>query len=140
VDVIKQLWVIWVDIRIYQGGKLEFLSHTYSLLRIGKSIVFVGTKRDTARVHRTFSDSGYSCSVLHGGVSPEDRDITMQAFHDGESTVLITTNVLASGVDVDNVMMAVNYNVQVDKDGDPDFKTHYTELDAQDILGAMGRP
>lgn len=134
-DVIKQLWV---DTRNYQGGKLEFLSDIYSLLTIGQSIVFVGTKRDADSVHRTLSDSGYSCSVLHGGVSPEERDITMQAFRDGESTVLITTNVLARGVDVDNVMMVINYDVPVDKDGEPDYETYLHRIGRTGRFGRKG--
>jgi ATP-dependent RNA helicase DDX19/DBP5 len=133
--VIKQLWV---DTRNYQGGKLEFLSDIYSLMTIGQSIVFVGTKRDADSVHRTLSDSGYSCSVLHGGVPPEERDITMQAFRDGESTVLITTNVLARGVDVDNVMMVINYDVPVDKDGEPDYETYLHRIGRTGRFGRKG--
>jgi len=37
---------------------------------------------------------------------------------------LITTNVLARGVDVDNVCLVVNYDVPVDKEGQPDFDTY----------------
>ena len=133
--VIKQLWI---DTRDYDGGKLEFLSDIYSLLTIGQSIVFVGTKRDADSVHRTLSDSGYACSVLHGGVTPEERDVTMQAFRDGESTVLITTNVLARGVDVDNVMMVVNYDVPVDKDGDPDYETYLHRIGRTGRFGRKG--
>ncbi|CAB9514633.1 RNA helicase DBP5 [Seminavis robusta] len=121
VDVIKQLWV---DTRDYNGGKLEFLADIYSLLTIGQSIVFVGTKRDADTVHQTLSDSGYTCSVLHGGVDGAERDATMLAFRNGESNVLITTNVLARGVDVDNVCLVVNYDVPVDKDQMPDFETY----------------
>ena len=135
VDVIKQLWV---DTRGYEGGKLEFLSDIYSLLTIGQSIVFVGTKRDADSVHKTLSDSGYACSVLHGGVSPEERDATMEAFRHGESTVLITTNVLARGVDVDSVMMVVNYDVPVDKDGKPDFETYLHRIGRTGRFGRKG--
>ncbi|CAB9517542.1 dependent RNA helicase [Seminavis robusta] len=135
VDVIKQ---IWIDTRDYEGGKLQFLSDIYEMLTIGQSIVFVGTKRDADNVHRTLSKSGYDCSVLHGGVSPEDRDSTMQNFRDGKSTVLITTNVLARGVDVDNVMMVVNYDVPVDRDGNPDYETYLHRIGRTGRFGRKG--
>jgi len=99
-DVIKQLWI---DTRNYEGGKLEFLADIYSLMTIGKSIVFVRTVRDAEMIHRTLSNAGYTCSVLHGRVEGVQRDETMDAFRNGESNVLITTNVLARGVDVDDV-------------------------------------
>lgn len=119
--MIKQLWI---DTRNYEGGKLEFLADIYSLLTIGQSIIFVATKNAANDVHRTLQEGGYMCSVLHGGVEPTIRDETMDAFRNGEATVLITTNVLARGVDVENVCLVINYDPPTDKEGDPDYETY----------------
>jgi ATP-dependent RNA helicase DDX19/DBP5 len=134
-DVIKQLWI---DTQSYDGGKLAFLSDIYSLLTIGQSIVFVGTKRDADSVHRTLTEEGFSCSVLHGQVDNLERDATMEAFRNGESSVLITTNVLARGVDVDNVCLVVNYDVPVDRDGNPDFETYLHRIGRTGRFGRKG--
>jgi ATP-dependent RNA helicase DDX19/DBP5 len=134
-DVIKQLWI---DVRTYQGGKLTFLEDIYSLMTIGQSIVFVGTKREADSVHSTLSQAGYTCSVLHSGVEGAQRDVTMEAFRNGESTVLITTNVLARGVDVDNVCLVVNYDVPVDRNGDPDFETYLHRIGRTGRFGRKG--
>lgn len=134
-DVIKQ---IWIDTQGYEGGKLAFLSDIYSLLTIGQSIIFVGTKRDADNVHQTLTDEGYSCSLLHGKVENEERDATMEAFRNGESSVLITTNVLARGVDVDNVCLVVNYDVPIHKDGQPDFETYLHRIGRTGRFGRKG--
>jgi len=134
-DVIKQ---IWIDTQQYAGGKLAFLSDIYSLLTIGQSIIFVGTKREADKVHQTLTGEGYSCSVLHGQVENQDRDATMEAFRNGESSVLITTNVLARGVDVDNVCLVVNYDVPVDRDGQPDFETYLHRIGRTGRFGRKG--
>lgn len=134
-DVIKQLWV---DTRQYEGGKLEFLSDIYSLLTIGQSVVFVSTKKNADMVHQTLTDGGYTCSVLHGGIEADDRDSTMLAFRNGESNVLITTNVLARGVDVDNVCLVINYDVPVTKDGGPDFETYLHRIGRTGRFGKKG--
>merc|ERR1719384_1671937 len=134
-DVIKQLWI---DTQLYDGGKLAFLSDIYSLLTIGQSIVFVGTKKDADNVHQTLMDGGYSCSVLHGKVDNNERDKTMESFRKGESNVLITTNVLARGVDVDNVCLVVNYDVPVDKDGEPDYETYLHRIGRTGRFGRKG--
>lgn len=134
-DVIKQLWI---DCQQYDGGKLQFLEDIYSLLTIGQSIIFVGTKRDADSVHRTLTDSGYTCSLLHSGVENEERDRTMEAFRKNESNVLITTNVLARGVDVDNVCLVVNYDVPVDKDSNPDFETYLHRIGRTGRFGRKG--
>lgn len=134
-DVIKQLWI---DTSTYEGGKLTFLADIYSLLTIGQSIVFVGTKRDADLVHKTLSDEGFSCSVLHSAVENQERDATMEAFRNGESSVLITTNVLARGVDVDNVCMVINYDVPVDGNGNPDYETYLHRIGRTGRFGRKG--
>lgn len=134
-DVIKQ---IWIDTQGYEGGKLAFLSDIYSLLTIGQSIVFVGTKVEADAVYRTLTEEGYSCSLLHGNVENQDRDATMEAFRNGESSVLITTNVLARGVDVDNVCLVVNYDVPIDKNGQPDYETYLHRIGRTGRFGRKG--
>lgn len=134
-DVIKQLWI---DTQGYDGGKLQFLSDIYSLLTIGQSIVFVGTKVQANEVHRTLESNGYSCSLLHGRVENDVRDMTMEAFRKGETSVLITTNVLARGVDVDNVCLVVNYDVPLDADSEPDFETYLHRIGRTGRFGRKG--
>lgn len=134
-DVIKQLWV---DTRNYTGGKLEFLADIYSLLTIGQSIVFVSRKTEADAVHSTLRAAGYTCSVLHGAVEPTQRDAVMESFRKGESNVLITTNVLARGVDVDNVCLVVNYDVPVTKTGEPDYETYLHRIGRTGRFGRKG--
>lgn len=133
--MIKQLWI---DTRGYQGRKLEFLADIYSLLTIGQSIIFVETKNSADMVHRTLSNAGYTCSVLHGSIEPAQRDETMEAFRNGESNVLITTNVLARGVDVDNVCLVVNYDPPTDRSGEPDFETYLHRIGRTGRFGRKG--
>jgi ATP-dependent RNA helicase DDX19/DBP5 len=106
-NVIKQ---VWIDTRSVPYSKLEFLADIYSILTIAQSIVFVNTKSDADRVYATLSHGGYTCSVIHSGI--EDRDEVMQDFRNGKSNVLISTNVLARGVDVDAVCLVINYDVR----------------------------
>lgn len=134
-DVIKQLWI---DTRNYSGRKLEFLADIYSLLTIGQSIIFVETKRSADMVHNTLSQAGYSCSVLHGSIEPEQRDQTMESFRNGSTTVLITTNVLARGVDVDNVCLVINYDPPTDRFGNPDYETYLHRIGRTGRFGRKG--
>jgi ATP-dependent RNA helicase DDX19/DBP5 len=107
-------------------------------LTIGQSIVFVGRKDEADLVHQTLSSSGYTCSVLHSRVDAEQRDETMEQFRNGQSNVLITTNVLARGVDVDNVCLVVNYDVPVDKDGQAAYETYLHRIGRTGRFGRKG--
>jgi len=136
-DVIKQ---VWVDVQEYDGGKAAFLSDIYSLLTIGQSIVFVKTKREADIVHDTLTQDGYSCSVLHSGVENSERDKTMEAFRMGQSNVLITTNVLARGVNVDNVCLVINYDIPTlgREATEPDFETYLHRIGRTGRFGRKG--
>jgi ATP-dependent RNA helicase DDX19/DBP5 len=89
-------------------------------------------------VHQTLSNAGYTCSVLHSRIEGAMRDVTMEAFRNGESNVLITTNVLARGVDVDNVCLVINYDIPVDKDRNPDFETYLHRIGRTGRFGRKG--
>ena len=62
----------------------------------------------------------------------------MEAFRNGESNVLITTNVLARGVDVDSVCLVVNYEVPVNREGQPDFETYLHRIGRTGRFGRKG--
>ncbi|CAJ1969388.1 unnamed protein product [Cylindrotheca closterium] len=134
-DIIKQLWI---DTRNYDGGKIEFLADIYSLLTIGQSIIFVATVDNANKVHRSLEENGYTCSVLHGRLLPEERDSTMDDFRMGKSNVLVTTNVLARGVDVDNVCLVINYDPPLDRDNNPDFETYLHRIGRTGRFGRKG--
>jgi ATP-dependent RNA helicase DDX19/DBP5 len=70
----------------------------------------------TAEGHKTVS--------LHSGIGEENRDAVMDSFREGKTKVLITTNVMARGIDVLQVNMVVNYDVPLTQDGKPDPETY----------------
>lgn len=51
----------------------------------------------------------HQCACLTGDFTPRDRDILIDAFRDGRMKVLIATNVLARGIDIQSVSLVVNY-------------------------------
>lgn len=52
---------------------------------------------------------GHQCACLTGEYTGKDRDTIIDAFRDGRAKVLITTNVLSRGIDVQSVSLVVNY-------------------------------
>lgn len=67
---------------------------------------------------------GHQVASLHGSLDPSVRDATLDGFRDGKTKVLITTNVLARGIDIQQVNMVVNYDMPLDGRGVPDPETY----------------
>ena len=57
------------------------------------------------------SSEGHKVASLHGSKEATDRDAVMDRFRDGQDKVLITTNVIARGIDIPQVNMVVNYDL-----------------------------
>lgn len=134
VDGIKQLYM---DCNSEQH-KFEVLCELYGLLTIGSSIIFVGTKRTADMLYQKMKQEGHTVSVLHGSLDNADRDRLIDDFREGRSKVLITTNVLARGIDIASVSMVVNYDLPVDKDGKPDPSTYLHRIGRTGRFGRVG--
>lgn len=83
-------------------------------------IVFTRTKRDADHVYKFLSKSGLSVGVIHGDREQAEREVTLAGFKNGTITVIVATDVLARGIDVDDVSHVVNYQVP----GEPEDYIH----------------
>jgi ATP-dependent RNA helicase DDX19/DBP5 len=84
------------------------------------------------------TEDGHIVTVLHGARDPAERDTVMDSFRLGKSKVLITTNVLARGIDVNQVNMVINYDLPVDIGGKPDFETYLHRIGRTGRFGRTG--
>ena len=78
---------------------------------------------------------GHKVVSLSGGLDGNTRDTIIDSFRMGQAKVLITTNVLARGIDVQSVSMVINYDVPLS----PDPKTKTFKPDPQTYLHRIGR-
>lgn len=81
----------------------------------GKTVIFVRTKRASAKVAEELIDRGFKAAPLHGDMSQEARERSMVAFREGKKEILVATEVAARGIDVDDVTHVINYSVPEDE-------------------------
>lgn len=70
------------------------------------------------------SAEGHKVVSLHGKLETTERDAVMESFREGKTKVLITTNVIARGIDISQVNMVVNYDLPLDANNRPDPETY----------------
>ncbi len=83
-------------------------------------IVFCRTKAETQEVADKLIRDGYNAEPLHGDLSQQQRDITMQKFRQHITQLLVATDVAARGLDVDDLSHVINYGMP----GDVESYTH----------------
>jgi len=81
----------------------------------GKTVIFTKTKRQAAKVSEELVDRGFKATALHGDMSQEARERSMDAFRAGKRDILVATEVAARGIDVDDVTHVINYTVPEDE-------------------------
>jgi ATP-dependent RNA helicase DDX19/DBP5 len=84
------------------------------------------------------SEQGHAVQSLHGGMTSQERDNIMDDFRRGEFKVLITTNVLARGIDILQVSLVVNYDMPLDGNNMPDPEAYLHRIGRTGRFGRVG--
>ncbi|RLA05031.1 MAG: ATP-dependent RNA helicase DbpA [Gammaproteobacteria bacterium] len=86
----------------------------------GSVVIFCNTKVETSDVAEELKLLGFSSQALHGDLEQRDRDVTLLKFANKSTTVLVTTDVAARGLDIDSLDMVINYRIS----HDPEIHIH----------------
>jgi ATP-dependent RNA helicase DDX19/DBP5 len=107
-------------------------------MTIASSIIFVKRRDTAAIIEKRMTDEGHTVASLTGALEGEARDKVFARFRSGEAKVLITTNVLARGIDVQTVTMVINYDIPECVDGTPDYETYLHRIGRTGRFGKTG--
>lgn len=118
--------------------KMEMLSLLYGLLTVGQSIVFIATRNSAEEVKSRMENEGHLVSLIHGGMTPEERDKVIDDFRQGKTKVLLATNVLARGIDVLQVSLVVNFDLPMTPERLPDPETYIHRIGRTGRFGRKG--
>eukprot|EP00735_Rhodelphis_limneticus_P001360 TRINITY_DN11960_c0_g1::TRINITY_DN11960_c0_g1_i1::g.16982::m.16982 TRINITY_DN11960_c0_g1::TRINITY_DN11960_c0_g1_i1::g.16982 ORF type:complete len:397 (+),score=114.97,sp/Q0UU86/IF4A_PHANO/75.13/0.0,DEAD/PF00270.24/2.5e-41,DEAD/PF00270.24/1.2e+03,Helicase_C/PF00271.26/7.2e+02,Helicase_C/PF00271.26/3e-28,CMS1/PF14617.1/0.00032,CMS1/PF14617.1/1.1e+03,AAA_30/PF13604.1/0.0031,DUF1253/PF06862.7/1.9e+03,DUF1253/PF06862.7/0.035,tRNA-synt_1b/PF00579.20/0.029,AAA_19/PF13245.1/0.044,ResIII/PF04851.10/0.076 len=99
-----------------EDWKLDTLCDLYETLTITQAIIYVNTRRKVDWLTEQMTKRDFTVSQLHGEMEQKERDIIMREFRSGSSRVLITTDLLARGIDVQQVSLVINYDLPTNKE------------------------
>jgi ATP-dependent RNA helicase DDX19/DBP5 len=118
--------------------KYNALVKFYGLMTIASSIIFVRRRDTAAEIEKRMTAEGHRVASLTGALEGAERDEVFNRFRTGEAKVLITTNVLARGIDVQTVTMVINYDIPETAGGRPDFETYLHRIGRTGRFGRTG--
>uniref|UniRef100_A0A6C0LYU4 RNA helicase n=1 Tax=viral metagenome TaxID=1070528 RepID=A0A6C0LYU4_9ZZZZ len=109
---IKQYYVVLEK----EQDKILCLIDIYSNISIQQSIIFVNRKEKVDYICEQMRENGFTVSCIYGTMSQVERDSIMADFRKGVTRVLIATDLLARGIDVQSVSMVFNYDLPNNKE------------------------
>ncbi|MFO7792920.1 MAG: DEAD/DEAH box helicase [Candidatus Saliniplasma sp.] len=102
-----------IDQYFIRVGKTNKLARLSALLDTepGKYLIFSNTKKWTQILSEKLQRLGYKAHPMHGDMSQSARTNTMNRFKKGDIDILVSTDVSARGIDVENITHVVNYDI-----------------------------
>ena len=104
IDVVQEQW------------KIEVICDLYNQLTVTQCVIFCNTIKKVEWVTRTLTDKDFVVSEIHGEMSQQERNQIMNNFRSGAARVLVTTDLLARGIDVQQVSLVINYDLPKNKE------------------------
>merc|ERR1712166_98364 len=96
--------------------KLDTLCDLYETLTITQAIIYCNTRRKVDWLTEKMQSRDFTVSAMHGDIDQRERDLIMREFRSGSSRVLITTDLLARGIDVQQVSLVINYHLPTNRE------------------------
>ncbi|GIX63561.1 eukaryotic initiation factor-4A, putative [Babesia caballi] len=109
---IKQFYVM-IDKEDY---KFDTLCDLYESVTITQAIIYCNTRRKVDMLTSKMQERDFTVSSMHGDMGQNERDLIMREFRSGSTRVLITTDLLARGIDVQQVSLVINYDLPMSPD------------------------
>jgi len=111
-DGIKQFYVAVER----EDWKLDTLCDLYETLTITQAIIYCNTRRKVDWLTDKMGQRDFTVSSMHGDMTGQEREVIMKEFRSGSSRVLITTDLLARGIDVQQVSLVINYDLPANRE------------------------
>lgn len=99
-----------------EDWKFDTLCDLYETLTITQAIIYSNTRRKVDWLTDKMKEREFTVSSMHGDMTQQEREVIMKEFRSGSSRVLITTDLLARGIDVQQVSLVINFDLPTQKE------------------------
>ena len=98
----------------YDPQKLKIINHIFKAGDLKRVIIFSGKKEKVKEIGRSLKQMHINCDQMHSDLTQQERDEVMYRFKAGQTDVLVATDIVARGIDIDDIRMVINYDVPHD--------------------------
>ena len=98
----------------YEPQKLGIIRNLFKAGELQRVIIFSGKKDKVKDITRELKHMKINCASMHSDLSQAERDDVMFRFKAGQVDVLVATDIVSRGIDIDDILMVINYDVPHD--------------------------
>lgn len=94
-----------------ESWKFDALCDLYSSISVAQAIIYCNSKRKTSWVKDRLIANGFTVESIHGDMKQQEREDILSGFRAGKCRILLATDIIARGIDVQQVSLVINYDV-----------------------------
>lgn len=98
----------------YETQKMTIIKDIFKAGDLKRVIVFSGSKFKVKQLAASLQQIGVNCGAMHSDLEQAERDDVMFKFKSGQYDVLVATDIVARGIDIDDIELVINYDVPHD--------------------------
>lgn len=98
----------------YEAQKQAIIRHLFVGQEANKVIIFSGSKLKVKELFKTFRQMGLSVGEMHSDLDQVQRDHIMHEFKNNRVNILVATDIVSRGIDIDDISLVINYDVPHD--------------------------
>ena len=100
----------------YDPQKIGIIEHLFKCGDLKRVIIFCGKKDRVKDINRTLAKLKINCAAMHSDLTQQERDDVMYRFKAGQVDVLVATDIVARGIDIDDIRIVINFDVPHDSE------------------------
>lgn len=100
----------------FNDWKLDVLKDLYETINIAQCIIYINSKNKLIEVHEILLSQDFPVSCIHGEMNTETRKNVMDEFKSGHTRILLSTDLLSRGIDIQQLSLVINFDLPKSKE------------------------
>tara|TARA_Y100000817_G_scaffold314389_1_gene313072 strand:+ start:1350 stop:2504 length:1155 start_codon:yes stop_codon:yes gene_type:complete len=96
--------------------KYDILKDLYNTISISQCIIYFNSKNKLNEIYKNLREEDFPVSMIHGELSTEERKATMNEFKSGQTRILLSTDLLSRGIDIQQLSLVINFDLPRSKE------------------------
>ena len=100
----------------HNNWKYDVLTDIYNTINIAQCIIYINSKNRLQEIYNELNKDNFPVGMIHGSLMTNEREKIMNQFRQGEIRILLSTDLLSRGIDIQQLSLVINYDLPIQKE------------------------
>ena len=100
----------------HNNWKYDVLTDIYNTINIAQCIIYINSKNKLNQVYQCLLEDNFPVGMIHGNLMTNERTDIMDKFRQGEIRILLSTDLLSRGIDIQQLSLVINFDLPIQKE------------------------